>query len=164
MADIAKLLKDEITRLARKEVKKNVVPLRTKLISLSRTVSRQQKALDSLEKTIARQNKLLAEAPALSEAVSEEAVKKSRVSPRLVKIQRKRLKLNQSDFARLLCVSVATVRSWEQGRSQPRRSNLAAFVSVRRLKLTAARERLGITSVRKRRGRPKKRGRRKKKS
>jgi len=61
-------------------------------------------------------------------------------------------------------VSVAAVRSWEQGRSQPRGSNLAAFVSVRRLKLTAARERLGITPVRKKRGRPKKRGRRKKKS
>ena len=80
MADIAKLLKEEITRLARKEVKKNVVPLRAKLISLSRTVSRQQKALDSLEKTVARQNKLLAEAPALPGAASEEEVKKSRVN------------------------------------------------------------------------------------
>ena len=164
MADIAKVLKEEIARLARKEVKKAVVPLRGRLLSLARMVSRQKKTINSLEKTIARQNKLVAAARPVPKPAPEEEVKKARISPRLIKSQRKRLKLKQAEFTRLLGVSVATLRSWEQGRSQPRGENLATFISVRKMKLPVVRERLGIMPIYKKRGRPKKRGRRKKRS
>ncbi|MFH1037958.1 MAG: helix-turn-helix domain-containing protein [PVC group bacterium] len=162
MADIAKALKEEIVRLSRKEVKKSVLPLRGRLLALVRTVARQEKTITGLQKVIARQKKLLAEAAPVPEAVPEEDVRKARISPRLVRAQRKRLKLKQGEFARLLGVSVATIRSWEQGRSQPRGDNLAIFIAVRRMKLAEARERLGITPAYRKRGRPKKKGRRKK--
>ena len=164
MADIAKVLKEEIARLARKEVKKAVVPLRDRLLSLTRIVSRQEKTINGLEKTIARQNKLVTATRPVPPPAPEEEVKKARISPRLIKTQRKRLKLKQAEFARLIGVSVVTVRAWEQGRSQPRGPNLATFISVRKMKLSAVRERLGITPIYKKRGRPKKRGRRKKRS
>jgi len=164
MTDIAKVLKEEIARLARKEVKKTVGPLRVRLLSLTRMVSRQANKIKDLERALTRQNKLVAAARPVPEPAPEEEVKKARISPRLIKSQRKRLKLKQAEFARLLGVSVVTLRYWEQGRSQPRGENLATFISVRKMKLPVVRERLGITPVYKKRGRPKKRGRRKKRS
>ena len=162
MADIARVLQEEIARLSRKEIKKVVNPLRKRVAVLSRTVTRQTKIIDGLNRTVTRQSKLLSSLPSTPKVAPEAEARKARVSPGLIKSQRKRLKLNQSQFARLIGVSVAAVRAWEQGRSQPRGVNLGAFIVVRKLKLPEVRERLGITPVYKKRGRPKKRGRRKK--
>jgi putative transcriptional regulator len=43
----------------------------------------------------------------------------TRVSPPDVKQVRERTKLPQSDFARLIGVSVRTLQNWEQGHRQP---------------------------------------------
>jgi len=42
-----------------------------------------------------------------------------------VKELRKKLGLTQSEFARMLCVSVATLRNWEQGRTYPEGAAIA---------------------------------------
>lgn len=162
MSSMANVLKEEITRLSRKEVKKSAVPLGKKLAKLSRVISRQKRTVVELERRINRMGKLLEATRPAPSAAPEAEVKKARISPRLVKTQRKRLKLNQADFARLLGVSVAAVRSWEQGRSTPRGSNLAVFVSVRRLKRGEACARLGLQPKRKQKPRRKKRAARKK--
>ncbi len=160
MPDFARAIKEEITRLAKKEVKKAAAPLHNRIRSLVRTVSAQEKKIARLEKTAARQDKELRASSPVPESAPPEEVKKARISPRLVKAQRKRLKLNQNDFARLLNVSVAAVRSWEQGRALPKEDTMATFVAVRKLKTKAAWERLGITPPARKKTR-KKRGRRK---
>ncbi len=151
MVNMAKVLKDEIARLSRREVKKSASPLGKKMVVLSRTVSRQKKIIAELTKKIDRMEKLVGASQTTPSAAPVEEVKKARISPRLVKTQRKRLKLNQAGFAKLLGVSVAAVRSWEQGRSVPRGANLAVFVSVRKLKRSEAYDRLGIKPKRKKR-------------
>lgn len=42
-----------------------------------------------------------------------------RIDPDSVAVVRTRLKLSQSEFARLLGISVDTLQNWEQGRRQP---------------------------------------------
>ncbi len=42
-----------------------------------------------------------------------------RIEPDSVAVVRTRLKLSQSEFARLLGISVDTLQNWEQGRRQP---------------------------------------------
>jgi len=42
-----------------------------------------------------------------------------------VKKIRKKLKLTQVEFAKLICVSVATLRNWEQGRTYPEGAAIA---------------------------------------
>lgn len=163
MPDFAKAIKEEITRLAKKEVKKASGPLNNRIRSLSRTVSAQEKKIVRLEKTVNKQEKELRQAAPVPEVAPPEEVKKARISPRLVRTQRKRLKLNQGDFAKLLNVSVAAVRSWEQGRALPKEETMATFVAVRKLKTKEAWARLGITpparkKPRKQRGRRKKNG------
>lgn len=39
--------------------------------------------------------------------------------PLKIKAIRKKLKLTQAQFAQLLCVSLGTLRNWEQGRTYP---------------------------------------------
>ncbi len=42
-----------------------------------------------------------------------------RIEPDSVAVVRTRLKLSQSEFARMLGISVDTLQNWEQGRRQP---------------------------------------------
>jgi len=162
MTDIARILKAEIARLARKEAKKYALPLRKRLSGISRTVTEQKRALADLGKRVDLLKKMIEETRPEPVRAAPAKVKKSRVSPRLIKSQRKRLGLNQENFARLLGVSVATIRSWEQGRSSPGGRNLAVFVGIRRLRKTEAYNRLGIRPKRKKSRRRSSRPRRQK--
>ncbi len=47
------------------------------------------------------------------------AVRIDRIEPDSVAVVRAKLKLSQSEFARLLGISVDTLQNWEQGRRQP---------------------------------------------
>lgn len=157
MSNFAKAIKDEITRLAKREVRRAYRPLNDRLRQLSRTVSAQEKKIAGFEKLVAKQEKEIRQAAPVPEAAPLEEVKKSRISPRLVKIQRKRLQLTQHQFADLLSVSVAAVRSWEQGRAMPKADTMATFIAVRKLKPEEVWDRLEITPPVKKKARKTKR-------
>jgi DNA-binding transcriptional regulator YiaG len=160
MPNILVVLKSEISRLSRKEAKKYVEPIKKKLSDISRNAGLKKRQIGQLEKRVARLEKLLASARSAAPASSSGELDKVRVSPRLVKSQRKRLKINQEQLARLLKVSAAAVRSWEQGRTLPRRENLAAFVAIRKLGVKEARQRLGLPPIRRKKAAMKKKTRR----
>lgn len=141
------VLKNEISRLARKEAKKYAAPLNARVSAISRNVVQKRRQITALEKRVARLEKLATSSPAVSVSVPPAELDKARVSPRLVKSQRRRLKINQQQLARLCKVSVAAVRSWEQGRTLPRKENLISFVAVRKLGVKEARRRLGLPAV-----------------
>jgi DNA-binding transcriptional regulator YiaG len=139
MPDVAAVLRQEITRLARKECRQQIAPikkaqieLRQKLAQLRREVADLQKAINRLEKQKPTQ--------AASTTTPETAV---RFSPRWVAADRKRLGLSADDYGRLCGVSGQTVYAWESGKSRPRAERLAAWAAVRGLGKRAARERLG---------------------
>lgn len=46
-------------------------------------------------------------------------------APMEVKKIRKKLKLTQAEFAKMICVHVATLRNWEQGRTYPEGAAIA---------------------------------------
>ena len=54
-----------------------------------------------------------------------------RFSARSVKAQRKRLGLSAADYARLVGVASLTIYNWEQGKSRPRKEQLASLVAIR---------------------------------
>ena len=130
MPNIAAVLKDEIRRLAKKEVKaeigttKNaVVQYRKDIAKLKRLVQAQQKEISFLK---AQEEKRLGQQP-----TAEERVENVRFSARSVKAQRNRLKLSAEDYGKLVGVSALTIYSWEQGKSRPRNAQLARLVAVR---------------------------------
>jgi DNA-binding transcriptional regulator YiaG len=130
MADIAGTLREEIRRLARKEIraetgatKQAVAQYRREIASLKRQLKDQEKKIAGLEK---QDRKLQGETEA-----TPEAAENVRYSARSVKAQRTRLGFSQADYAKLVGVSPLTIYNWEQGKSRPRKEQLLALVAVR---------------------------------
>jgi len=129
MSNLAATLKNEIQRLARKEVKAQtgttkqaVAQYRREIAKLKRQVREQEKKINFLE---AQEKKRL------GQPSSKEETEGVRFSVRSVKAQRERLGLSAADYAKLVGVSPLTIYNWEQGKSRPRKAQLAALVAVR---------------------------------
>ena len=130
MANLAATLKDEIRRLAKKEIqaqtgatKQAVAQYRREIAKLKRQLAAQEQKIAFLE---AQEKKRLAEPQA-----TEELAEGVRFSARSVKAQRDRLGLSQADYAKLVGVSAMTIYNWEQGETRPQKAQLAALVAVR---------------------------------
>ncbi len=131
MPNIAAVLKEEIRRLARREVRQQISKTRRAAAQHRREIARLKRQLLLQERKL----RALEAREGMDKAAGTEADNGippgTRFSPRSVRAQRKRLKLSAQQFARLLGVSPQTVYLWEQGKSRPRRSQLAALVAVR---------------------------------
>ena len=162
MPNVASVLREEIKRLSRKEIRQSTNRIKGKVIALSKTVSRQRKQVAGLEKEIAQLRKVVMAGKPAPIAAPAEALKKARLGPRSIRAQRNRLKLTQAEYAKLLCVSSPTILAWEKGKSTPRGEKLAALVGIRKVSPAEARQRLGIPPVA-RKKKKRKKGKRKKK-
>ncbi len=132
MPDLAATLKEEIRRLARKEIKLQVGPTKKATAEYRREIARLKRLIQSQEKKIARletAQRTQAETP----EASEEALEGARFSVRSVRAQRRRLKLSAEEFGKLLGVSAQTVYNWEQGRARPAQRQFAALVEIRKI-------------------------------
>ena len=129
MPNFASVLKNEITRVARKEarvenqhLKTAASRYRTDIATLKRQILELQKKVKKLENSGTRRP--------LSPTTGGEAEVK-RFSPKGLAAQRKRLGLSVVQFAELLGVSDQTIYKWEDGKTRPRASNLPAIAAVR---------------------------------
>jgi DNA-binding transcriptional regulator YiaG len=130
MPNLAATLKEEIQRLARKEIraqtgstKQAVAQYRREIAKLKRQVREQEKKIAFLE---AQEQKRLGQPKA-----ADESLEGVRFSARSVKAQRERLGLSAADYAKLAGVSALTIYNWEHGKSRPRKEQLAALVAIR---------------------------------
>jgi DNA-binding transcriptional regulator YiaG len=142
MGKLEDVVKGEIVRLAKKQVRGAIAPLRKEVRKLKRIVSQLSKATAKLEKTTAQQAQLTQE----NLRASEEEVRVARISARVVKNLRKKLGISQEKLAALAGVTPGAVAAWEQGRARPRGANKSAVIALRKLgrrdvkRLLAARE------------------------
>ena len=142
MANIASALRDEITRLSRKEIKQQVEPLKKTNAQLRRTVSALKNDVAALQRTLRfleTQEKRRLEVPP-----QPDETKTVRFSPNWLKSDRKRLGLSAEDYGRLIGVSSVTVYSWENGKSKPSAQRLAAWAEVRGIGKREAKQRLEL--------------------
>ena len=143
MADLANALKEEIRRLARKEIKAETGATKQAVAQYRREIAGLKRQLRTQEKKIAfledQERKRLEEPQA-----SDEAVENVRFSARSVAAQRKRLDLSAADYAKLVGVSALTIYNWENGKSRPRQEQLAALVAIRGIGKREAQRRLEL--------------------
>ena len=129
MPNLAAVLKEEITRLARRQVRQQVGPLNKTIAEQRRTIAELKRQVAALARNQAflqqQERRRLAEAP---EASAAEGV---RYSPKWVKADRKRLGLSAKDYGLIVGVSAQTIYSWESGKSKPRAAALAGWAQVR---------------------------------
>ncbi len=129
MPNIAAVLREEINRLARKEIRQQVGPLRKASAELRRTVAALKSEFATLRRGVhfleRQEKRRLQSTP---KASSAEGV---RFSPRWVKADRERLGLSAKDYGLLVGVAGITIYNWEKAKSKPRDKQLAAWAAVR---------------------------------
>jgi len=132
MPNVAQVLREEITRLARKEVRTECDPLRKQVRTLRQTVKGQQETIAKLEKALGKMATLSTDTSASLYAPEEEETR-ARVTSASIKRHRNRLKLSQAELGTLLDVSTNTIVRWEAGTSKPRVQHRAALIKMRDL-------------------------------
>ena len=132
MGKLEGIIKSEIVRLAKREMRKIFVPLGRDVRSLKSTVSQLRKAVLVLERFSAQRQKELGKERIPLEATPEE-VKISRFSPRLIRSLRKHLGITQKELALLAGVTVGAVHQWESGMFKPGDKKKVVLVAIRKL-------------------------------
>jgi DNA-binding transcriptional regulator YiaG len=145
MANVVKILKSEIARISKKEAKSATQAIGKSNTWLRKAVADMKKRLVLLEK----ENKRLAAVlkkyhVAQPEKVDQEEEKKARFTSKGVLALRKKLRLSQADFGKLLGATPHAVYLWEKkiGALNLRDKTKAAILSVRGLGTREAKERL----------------------
>jgi len=126
------IIKSEIVRLARREVRKISVPLGRDVRSLKSAASQLRKAVLTLQRITTQQQKQLEKGEMPLQAAPEE-VKVSRFSPRLIRSLRGHLGITQKELALLTGVTVGAVHLWESGQFKPSEKKKAVMVALRKL-------------------------------
>jgi len=132
MAGFAQAFKDEIRRLARKEVRSDGAALRSasaryrkEIAELKRTLKLQERRIRALEKQAGRTIR--------SGGDAADSAGTPRFSPDWVARHREKLEMSAADYAELVGVSMLTIYNWEKGRSRPRQAQLEAWGKIRAL-------------------------------
>ncbi len=152
MPNFATALKQEICRLARREVKAQAMPTRQAIVQyrheiarLKRLLREQQRRVDLLEQKKSKDEVDEAENGQLSGL---------RFSTRSVRAQRRRLGLSGEEYGRLIGVSGLTIYNWEHGRTRPRAAQFEALAGVRGISRTEAAQRLGVQRLTRKKRKP----------
>jgi DNA-binding transcriptional regulator YiaG len=132
MGKLEASIKSEIVRLAKREVRKTLVPLGRDVRLLKSAVSQLRKTVLGLERFVAQQQKDLRKRKMPLEATPEE-IKKSRFSPALIRSLRKNLGISQKELAILTGVTVGAAHLWEKGKFEPGDEKKAVMVALRKL-------------------------------
>ena len=132
MPNIATVLKDEILRLARKEVRNELEGLKKASARYRSEIAALKRNLADLEKRQARLES--GKAPRRPRTRSEEGDSTHlRYSAKGLTKLRARLGLSGPDLGRLLEVSTQTIYNWESEKARPRADKIKALAELRTL-------------------------------
>lgn len=144
MANIQSILKAEIARISRKEVrqatadvKKSNSTLRGQVAALRRQVDELSRAL----KRVSREGKAAKMAADREELQGDQAVRRRFRADGFASM-RKRLQLSAQHMGALIGVTGQTIYKWEKEESKPRAAQLEAIAAVRELGPRAAQQKL----------------------
>ena len=155
MPKIESIIKSEIMRLAKRQVRTVFIPLRREVRQMSVKLSSLSKGIASLNR-LAKELRLEEAKPKL-EATPEE-VKASRITPARIGGLRRKLGISQRELGILTGTSIGAVLSWEKGKFRPKGEKKAALVALRKLKKREVRKLLsqkaGESKERKSEGEP----------
>ena len=146
MANLTKILQDEIRRLARKEIRAEIDGIKQASSTYRREIATLRKTVQDLQKQVSALHAGRGKRLAVPN-VSQDDLDSVRFSPRSVRAHRKRLKLSADDYSKLVGVSMQTIYHWEQGKSRPRKSQMASLVAVRAMGRREALKRLAGTQT-----------------
>ncbi len=142
MANIASVLKEEISRIARKEIRTETARLQKSSAQYRSDIAALKRRVAALEKDVARLDKQAVKKTVASSVFED--VGRVRFSAKGFATLRQKLGLSAAQMGTLIGVSAQTVYNWEAEKSSPRQSQMAAIVAVRGIGKREAMERLGV--------------------
>ena len=137
MPNIASLLKSEIARVARKEVRAEIASLK-KAASIYRSdIAELKRCAHSLELEVRQLRKVASRAAPLPDP-GPTSTTTLRFSAKGLASQRQRLELSAEDFGRLIGTTSQSIYNWEAGKARPRAKYLPAIAALKTLGKKAA--------------------------
>jgi DNA-binding transcriptional regulator YiaG len=124
--NVASVLKEEIARVARKEVRSETETIKKLSVQSRSEIAALKRRVVALEKLVA----MLGKTKPPVQKISEQSVP-MRYSAKALTAQRRRLGLSGPEMALLLGVSTQTIYNWEAEKSRPRQQQMAAIAAVR---------------------------------
>lgn len=146
MPNIATALKSEISRIARKEQRRELASLKQAVKAHRTAITVMRKRLETLERMLKNAQKGGRQAAAPSQATEEGSGPRMRFSAKGFAAHRQRLGISAAAMAKLLGVSGLSVYKWESGKTRPRAKQTEAIAAVRKMgkrEVTAKLEMLG---------------------
>lgn len=140
MPNIGTVLREEISRLSRRESRSQVEATRKATAQHRRDIAALKRQVAQLQRQVTLlSNKVLGAPPAVS---SDPKAKRVRFIAKGLRSQRKRLGLSQTDLGTLLGVSAQSIYNWESESARPRDDQLAKLAALRGIGKREAAERL----------------------
>ena len=148
MPNIAAVFKEEIVRLARKEIRRQTNVLRRASAQFRRDIAEIKRRVSDLQrKVIPLEKQVLENVPS---QVAEVDVERVRFTARGLRSQRQRLGLSAAECGKLIGVTDQTIYNWEHGTARPRKEQLAHIAPLRRMGKREVQARLGQLASRNR--------------
>jgi len=129
MPNIASILKAEISRVARKEVRSEIETLKKASASYRSSIAELRRQLATVEKEL----RGVAKGTRRTEKVEqpEKEGTKRRFSAARLAAHRAKVGISAANYGQLVGVSGQTIYHWEQGKARPRAAQLERLAAVR---------------------------------
>ena len=140
MANLASVLKAEIARLARKEAKAQLEPLRKANAGYRRDIAALKREVAALSRQV-KTGSRPAQKAQKAQAEPDEG-RKLRFQAKGLKSHREKLGLSAAEYGQLAGVSAQSIYNWEAGKSVPRQTQVQALAELRGMGKREAAKRL----------------------
>lgn len=144
MPNIAAAFKEEISRLARKELRANTDSLKKAAATHRSEIAALKRRMQALERQVAKGSK---QSRAQASEESKEQGRHLRFRAEGLKAHRQRLGLSAADAAKILGCSALSVYKWESGKTRPRAKQIESIAQLRKMGKKEAAKRLDELSV-----------------
>jgi DNA-binding transcriptional regulator YiaG len=132
MSNVASALKDEISRVARKEIRRETSSLKKSSTTYRSEIAGLKRRVVELERQLRRVGRGGQSSSPV--AANEDSVSTgTRFSAKSMAAQRKRLGLSAAECGLLIGASSQSIYNWEEGKARPRDQHLAAIFALRNL-------------------------------
>lgn len=130
MPNIASILKSEIARVARKEVRAGTERLQKAASTYRSEIADLKRRCQALEQQLRQVSRRPAKAAAAADS-NDESAQRLRFSAKGLASQRRRLGLSAHDCGLLVGASGQSIYKWEDGSARPRAKNVEAIAKLR---------------------------------
>lgn len=144
MPNVAKALKEEITRLARQEIRESLLKSKSAVAIQHREIAKLKAEVAALKRQVGVLERAAKKAEKAPPAGG--APKQTRFIPKGLASTRKRLGLSAADLAKMMGVSTQTIYNWERGVTKPRAEQVVKLASLKHIGKRQLRVRLAGAS------------------